>query len=1152
MKVRIALYALISLVAILATALTVALTMDFGRFKDDAEVFVSELLQREFRIAGPLHLTLGRTIEFSAEDVQLASTAWSSVPTLVSVRRIEGSVDAMSLLNGPILIESFTVDGLRANLEKNELDENNWAFGDTTEVDQEAEEEMDRPSLPVLPDNVVIADAVVVYSNPGMVRPLRIVVDNLSESVLDSQDIQLTLDGNINETVIDLDVTAGKVAGLLDFSAMEFSATGHVGEIRFDSSVAVADLLEPSRPTANVKLTGPSIEYLTDVLGFERITTGPLELDMSVAPHIDMMQLNLAGTFGEFVVLANGNFANLRELAEVDLRLSASGPDTSRVADLVGIDGVPNDPFNVIGTLSRSGPVLSVEDITVTIGDTQISVNGQFANFPNPDRATVSLRIEDPDIGRFNRLMGLRGRLDGPFKLDADLAPLAAGGASISVTAHASDMTLAVDGNFTDAADLAGSSARIQYQVPDIRTVAEAFGIDQLPAKEVEGSLEIKRLAEGFSIKNGEVVTGGDRISFSGVVGNKPLEPGTDIRFQADLPDLQGTLAEFGVELAELPSGRFSAVGQVLSGGERATIRDLDITFAGLNAALEANFLLASVLDDSQVEFRIDGEDFTTLFPPNDAFSGLQKAFSLGGSVTLEPGAAKIADLRFEMARARLSADIELGLGPALESARVQMNANAPDLQNLTPQSGEFSVPVNIPVSFQTELNWEGGLLSIEEFLLRIDDGMLELAGKIDNPPRFDRTYLDVDLHIADIHSLSALAGTELPHESADLVARLLGNADTVMFQKFEGKVGDNEMSGDFSWRFSDAPEMDLQIVASRINLTPYLPPLPDSEPTARKKVTAAPDGRVIPDDPLPFDALEGFVANVDIRVDEISARQHTLRNLVFSGAIAEGALGVNEFAVQTKRGGELSGGLRMEPTANGVEFAMRMLGSNLKLGLPAETPEELSALPSFDVNLAFVTSGSSPREMAAAMNGYLKVTSGAGRIRAGAMRMFTSDFLSQLLNTVNPFVKDQRYSNVKCVAILAAVEQGKILGNPLLVAQSERLNIFGKAMIDLNTERLDVDLNTVPMKGLGVSLSNLVNPYVKVAGTLAKPLIVLDAESVLVQGGAAVATGGITILAKGLRDRFFSDKDLCGTAVANAEKQFEALEEKYARPPVE
>jgi len=241
-----------------------------------------------------------------------------------------------------------------------------------------------------------------------------------------------------------------------------------------------------------------------------------------------------------------------------------------------------------------------------------------------------------------------------------------------------------------------------------------------------------------------------------------------------------------------------------------------------------------------------------------------------------------------------------------------------------------------------------------------------------------------------------------------------------------------------------------------------------------------------------------------------------------------------------------------MEPTANGAEFAMKMLGSNLKLGLPAETPEELSALPSFDVSLAVITSGSSPRDMAGAVNGYLKLTSGAGKIRAGAMHLFTSDFLSQLLNTVNPFVKDQRYTNLKCVTILAAAEQGKIVGDPLLVSQSERLNVFGKAKIDLNTESLDGDFNTVPMKGLGVSLANLVNPYVKVAGTLAKPAIVLDAESALVQGGAAVATGGITILARGVRDRFFSDKDPCGTAVANAEKQFEALEKRYARSPVE
>jgi len=1149
MKVRIALYALISIVAILVTALTVALTLDFGRFKDDAEVFVSDLLQREFKIAGPLHLTLGRTIEFSAEDVQLASTAWTSAPVLVSVRRVEGSIGALSLLDGPIRIESFALDGLRANLEENERGENNWTFTETTEVDQEIVDTLDRPSLPVLADNVMITDVIVVYSNPDMVRPLQVVVDNLQESILESQDLQITLDGNINDTVVDLDVTAGKVAGLLEFSAMEFNGTGRVGEIRFDSSVAVADLLEPSRPTANVKLTGPSIEYLTDVIGLQRITTGPLELDISVAPNLDRMQLNLAGTFGEFVVLANGHFANLREMTDLDLRVSASGPDTGRVAELAGLDGVPNDPFNIIGTLNRSGPVLSVEDITVTIGDTQFSVNGQFDNFPNPDGATATLRVEGPDIGRFNRLMGLRGRLDGPFKLDADLAPLAGGGASISMTANASDITLAVDGDFTDAADLVGSSARIEYEVPNIRTLAEAFGIDQLPAKEVRGSLEIERSADGISIENGEIVTGGDRISFSGVVGNKPLQPGTDIRFEASAPDLQGTLAEFGLEMAELPSGQFSAAGRILTGGERATIRGLEISFAGLNAALDADLLLASVLDDSRVEFRIAGDDLSALLPPNDAFSGFQKAFSMDGSVTLEPGAAKIPDLSFEIAQARLSADVEFGLGLALESTRIKMTANAPDFYDLAPNFAEISLPEAVRFNMQTELNWESGLLSIEEFLLRIGDGKLEIAGSIDDPPRFDRTSLDVDLHIADIHNFSALAGAELPHESADLVLRLMGDADTVKFEEFEGKFGDNDISGEFSWRYSDTPEANLKIVASRINLTPYLPPLPEGEPTTEKKLTATPDGRVIPDDPLPLEVLEGFVANVDIRVNEISMRQHTIRNLILSGAIAEGGLAVNEFAVQTNRGGELSGRLGIKPNENGAEYRTRLFGSNLSLGLPAETQEELDALPRYDIDLAFVTSGSNPREVAGAVNGYLKVVSGAGKVRAGAMRMFTSDFLSELLNTVNPFAKNERYNHLKCVTVLATVEQGKILGDPLLVGQNDRLNIFAKAKIDLNSESLDANFNIVPMKGLGVSLSNLVNPYVKVAGTLAKPVIVLDAESALIQGGAAVATGGITILAKGLRDRFFSDKDPCGTAVANAEKQFEALEEKYARP---
>ena len=53
---------------------------------------------------------------------------------------------------------------------------------------------------------------------------------------------------------------------------------------------------------------------------------------------------------------------------------------------------------------------------------------------------------------------------------------------------------------------------------------------------------------------------------------------------------------------------------------------------------------------------------------------------------------------------------------------------------------------------------------------------------------------------------------------------------------------------------------------------------------------------------------------------------------------------------------------------------------------------------------------------------------------------------------------------------------------------QSDRLNIFANADVDLKTEKLVAEFNTVPQKGLGISLSNLVNPYVNVTGTLANP----------------------------------------------------------------
>ena len=150
---------------------------------------------------------------------------------------------------------------------------------------------------------------------------------------------------------------------------------------------------------------------------------------------------------------------------------------------------------------------------------------------------------------------------------------------------------------------------------------------------------------------------------------------------------------------------------------------------------------------------------------------------------------------------------------------------------------------------------------------------------------------------------------------------------------------------------------------------------------------------------------------------------------------------------------------------------------------------------------------------MAGTLNGYVRMVGGEGQIKAGALSMITQDFLSQVVSAVNPFSKSDPYTKVQCAAILVHFNDGIVEGQPVLVQQTEKLRIFGNTKIDLKTEKLDATFRTIPQKGLGISVTNLVNPFVKVSGTLSKPALVLDPEGLLIEGKSRLQPGQATRL---------------------------------------
>ena len=257
-------------------------------------------------------------------------------------------------------------------------------------------------------------------------------------------------------------------------------------------------------------------------------------------------------------------------------------------------------------------------------------------------------------------------------------------------------------------------------------------------------------------------------------------------------------------------------------------------------------------------------------------------------------------------------------------------------------------------------------------------------------------------------------------------------------------------------------------------------------------------------------------------------------------GAIGDGALRVDRVAVAEKGGGSLAAGASVVRKGAGVDVSFRAEGSELVIGLPAETKEEVGLLPEYEIRTEFEASGATVRQLAGSTTGYLRLVAGEGSVNLAGVGFLARDFTSQLVSTVNPFAKQERLSKVQCMAVLIEAVDGAIVGEPAVVFQSDKLNITGVGRLDLRSEKLNMKFSTQARKGLGISMADLVSPLTEVGGTLASPTLQPNAQGLLVEGGAAVATLGISFLAKKVQNRLFSDPQPCRRAIREADADLE------------
>jgi hypothetical protein len=705
---------------------------------------------------------------------------------------------------------------------------------------------------------------------------------------------------------------------------------------------------------------------------------------------------------------------------------------------------------------------------------------------------------------------------------------------------------LHVAGHVTDDPELVGTRVQVRTHGKSLRALADAAGVAGMPgvAFEVEASLE--RVGNGFAIENGRARLGADSVDVSGLVGEQPLEADTDLRFDVTAADLKRTLASFGIEVDALPPGKFVTSGEILSRGSQFELRGINASLAGARASVSGQLGAMPTLDGTDVTVELKGDDLASLLPDDDNFAKLNKPFRVAARLRMANETLSLSGAEVELPGLDATGAFDVGMKPVMGFGRFSLEANSPDLVPLTPAKYAVLRTEKVPLRLETSGRWDENRWTLDELDLGLGRGSVVGGGTIGGPPNFNGTDLTIDVNVASLRTLSVLAGRELPDDAAQVKFHLVGSRGLIELESFEGRSGDSDFSGRFSLRGGDVPEVEVALTSTRLNLTPYLPEDVDST-DEEEPAPAEPKERLIPDTPIPMDELKKVTASVDIDIREIDTGPKKFTDVVLVGSLVDGALSVERFAAQNNVGGSVRGNVALRPAGDAAALSLDIAGSNLILGMPAETAEELAALPRYELDTVFVGSGSTVRELVASLNGYLRLVGGEGRLRETALRFFTGDFLSEVLNSVNPFAKNDPFTNYQCTVVLVEVEGGKATGKPVLVAQTDRLRIFADADVDLGTEEFDASIRTVPQKGLGLSIGDLVNPFVKLSGTFAQPGLNLDPESALIEGGTAVATAGVSILAKRFKQRFIDDKDACGKALKDAEPRFTELRAKYS-----
>ncbi len=1132
--IRVALAAL-ALLLLLAVVAVLALVSAPGQraVQNAFNSWATERLGRTASVDGVLTLQLGREIVIDATKVHVANVEWGSRADMLVADRVSFRIDSMSLLSRSpaVIVDEVDIDGLDLLLERNDDGVNNWSFSRPAATSATPW----LPALPVFVDRVSLPGARVRFVGPRLDRPLDVNFEQITQQRGAGDMLEFAASGRANDADLSIKGQIGPFANLVAGKAISASIDGHLGQLNLALRARIDDLEHPVDSEADLEVTGPDAAYIATTFGVRNLGDGPFNFTLSVSPAPDGQGVrgSVVGRIGQFDISGDGDLSEPTDVGKLTLRTQISGPDVSLLAGMVGFE-LPPEQFRLAATIRRTGTLLEIDQANLDLPDSAFSVQGSVKRIDNLSGNDLTVHLVGAKVEKFRKLLHIPGLATGPFDVNIRLHTSDTGQDLLDLTSKTAILDLTASGPLGDYPGYYGTRVRFTARGADIRPWAQTLGVTAPRAAfSTQGQAEWSHA--GVELRAATLTTGDDTLNLDGVIGTSKGSS-SDLRFGLQGKRLSDVAAYVG--WADFPAQPYKAAGHLVVQNGRTRLDGVDVNAAG--ARLQVGGAIGSPPGwrGTSLNFTFSGTSLSPFRALGRGYALPVGPFRARGIIQYGDGRVRLQNVGVTAAgsEAQITADFALPLGATVgnQPNRFDVRANGPDLRLLVPDIPDSNI-IRQKFDLKIDGSWLFDKWTFDTLHFESPGGFLSLQGRLDRAPDFSATALTVKGRTADLETTGRLFGLSLPAQPLDVTAVITGTPTAFRMDGLSGHFGKTDFAGSVGLDLTSKPDLDIRLTSNFLDLTPLTDVVGNQMPT-----TAVPlDSKSIPDIELPLDLLNRVNAVASIQSTTTSFFGQIYDRLHLNGTLKDGQLAVDPLAFGSANG-NLNARIAIGTNLSTPNVRLFANGDQIRLAVvPGMNTTAAASL--YKVQIDVAATGRNLRGLAATLDGRIRLEGTGGRVPNSRMNQaLTSDFLGELARTLNPLSKRQEYTDVVCQAYLFEVERGALRTDPAIVIRTKELDIVSTGSVDLSNEKIDFNFKTAARGGLGFSAGELFNSYVKVSGTLSKPYLTVDPKGTLVNGGAAFATGGLSILATTLWDRVTRQKDPCVAAVAEADRKAE------------